>query len=991
MATAGGRAKDTTTSLHLHADAANTAANESSHSSEFVSIPFDLRRLDQATAGPPSSMGVRSVVVTMSPNSERLARDTTSDDVEFAVGHLALSTGQAVLDDGTDAVSTPQQLTNPAGINRFANRFTRDARGAPNVGDNYCYDSTATEEQFGLLCNLGRAGPALDLRLTDELVLHVDGESPVTITFAQIAAESTYSTFADYLRNARAEPSNALLDVFKNTLFKLDPSASTNLYSPTDLDTTSKLVVRRSGGGTFKLHCNGNARLAAILGLPLDAAAADDLGFSDTLQGTRRFDEHQENRRAEVYAFEYEDDDGTTKTTHVLGLRKDSLYRAYNRAVADGQQVQFDAHDGGTTTTAVFDGATTTLQVTSTLPFVVGDFIKVNGAEIVQVTGKASTSLTVLRAQKGTSRPNFDVVAGSRVSFETSRFVLPSGIATANKIVDGSNKEPDTTSTAVLYARNVVVPTGVNAARRMPALMFFNTYADATADYGTDLRRMATRAVDIGPSGFTAAERAALRGVNGPLNADFHSHVGIEAVGHVLTILNRSVLELRADWDYLDHMDDDGVIKLQYVGSHAPPSSGGDDPQPIFFAKSIGGTDGLGPVSNYGNPARIQVRVVLFNTEAEARKPLSDYTVDTTADDGATTHARARAYACAKAAVRLVQPVAERASGETSTSRRHAFVEPLYASERLLSRGVQSLNHIDPTDASAATLIKLKRPTKLRGGDEVVLQPVLEGEEGRDGGPQYEFGQQVGYYAHALDPAPDGEAQYLAYTGVSIGAAQIPAEGAVAFVGAEIDDDPDYLGVRLYRSREAALAKDQRQGLSLSAYRAYAAGRGTIYGPGSNYTLQGRLRLVRRRASSTWTCLYAEIGGCSAGSAGVISTDPYVSNTGNHVVAVPRSLTNRLCPVDIELPIDAVDRRGFLKLWVVEHDGQRRRPVFPDDLERIDVVVDIHHRRAPLSEEERRRRYQAFIADVVSSWGGGDSDSRVLEPFSGPGPGRRAF
>ena len=75
--------------------------------------------------------------------------------------------------------------------------------------------------------------------------------------------------------------------------------------------------------------------------------------------------------------------------------------------------------------------------------------------------------------------------------------------------------------------------------------------------------------------------------------------------------------------------------------------------------------------------------------------------------------------------------------------------------------------------------------------------------------------------------------------------------------------------------------------------------------------------------------------------------------------------------------------------------GKRRRPVFPDDLERIDVLVDIHHRRAPLSEEERRRRYQAFVAEVVSGWGGGESDSSrgvgVLEPFSGPGSGRRAF
>ena len=40
------------------------------------------------------------------------------------------------------------------------------------------------------------------------------------------------------------------------------------------------------------------------------------------------------------------------------------------------------------------------------------------------------------------------------------------------------------------------------------------------------------------------------------------------------------------------------------------------------------------------------------------------------------------------------------------------------------------------------------------------------------------------------------------------------------------------------------------------------------------------------------------------------STDQYVSNTGHHVVAVPRSLTTRLSPVDIELPIDAVDARA---------------------------------------------------------------------------------
>ena len=307
MATTTAAAAATTT-LHLHADAANTAAHTSSQTSEYVSVPIDLRRLDQATAGPPSSMGVRSVVVTMSPNSERLARDTASDALQFHAGHVAYSTGQAVLDDNTNS---KLQSSEHVGTNRFAKRFPFEAWSGgsdPAVGDSYCYEKDPTggdAHKFGLLCNLGHSS----IR---------SGGQPAGVVF-----------------------------------------------------------VRFEHGGEDGGH------------------------------------------------------------VHVLKLGPDVAYRAYSHAVADGQQVQLDAHNATT---------------------------------------------------------------------DKTPFVLPSGIADANKIVDGTNKQPTTTSTALLYARNVAVPTHVAGedARGARALMFFNTFADATADYDTPLG-MASKAVDMGPTGFSAA------------------------------------------------------------------------------------------------------------------------------------------------------------------------------------------------------------------------------------------------------------------------------------------------------------------------------------------------------------------------------------------------------------------------------------------------------------------------------------------------------
>lgn len=528
-----------------------------------------------------------------------------------------------------------------------------------------------------------------------------------------------------------------------------------------------------------------------------------------------------------------------------------------------------------------------------------------------------------------------------RLSAVTDNFELPPTTATLPQmtmkytITQEQQTITQTIRSVYLYARNVTIPTQVENLKGTRALMFFGTFAAATASYSNDTD-MVSAAINIGKTAFTETQRQKMNYAmpRSRVKDDGFFDATNNISGHFFTIMNHSILTIPLALATKLDAKQTGVFPLMYVGSHPPTAKGG-----VYYAKRLTQLD-----KNYSSGAR----VVLFETEEEANK--DDYTVYNTTTDPQ----RVKEYACAAAALRLIQPAADEFA-----PMRHAFMDPP-TSALATYASPNSVPYVDI--AGGGTSIKLPRPvTSIRSGDAVVLQT---GDAWRLRWYKY---PEAGHFTHLFDTAPNGEADFTEYTGLQqVG--PFPVEGPTAVYYARVSSDGK--SIQLCTTRAAAVAEHtvgDNELLRLSDWRIHRAAKAADT-TGSD---AGRFEMKRHRAPLGWHMAYIELLGFSAGSGGVISNDPHMSCTGNHVVPVSRSNVNNHFYADYQLPVDAIDRKGGMRIWVTDMSQRRRAPLFPADIERIDVTIEVEHRGVD-NEDKSRARYEEFINRVIMQDDSGD-------------------
>lgn len=518
-------------------------------------------------------------------------------------------------------------------------------------------------------------------------------------------------------------------------------------------------------------------------------------------------------------------------------------------------------------------------------------------------------------------------------------------------------------ASAVLYARCVAMPTDIDGRQGERGVLLFRSYeaAVAPADEGRAVAR-SPAIVDLGPQ---------------PGGGNYLT-TGTEAEAHAFTILNRSVLDVPAAFaDAVDAAANGGA--LEYHGTRAPVQA-----RPTGRRRVTDTADGAVAVDSAtvavervpvttvymrrlrslddasSSASSSTVRVVLFPTALQASQSYAAHVGFTASASATNEYQRAVAYATAARALPLVRSaVSDTAAGgapraEYATDRHYfAVKQPHQGRSSWVDRSTDQLVLTTSTGGTVAN---------MRTGDVVQLCAVPPGAPRPyvypDPGIPHFFDaspapgqlpvEESTYYLHLLSPPPSTQPTqqrgYLCLTREAALRASGPSAAERLALGA-------WWGAQAQQPKAAA---------------------------GVN---QGRVRLVKLRRKLAWNNMYVEFEGFAGSDAtGVTSTDEHVA--GKLAVTVPRTVVNTNLQYNIGVPTRGNLRHVRMRLAVQDEQGEHREVRFPDDAERVDVILRLTaHQDSPETRAARFRQLLRTFMPTAGEVDFGNGQRTPLMPF----------